>query len=665
MTKIMCKVRNKLIEETPEEKVRQNFIDELTRIYNYSVEDMVLESYGTLYDDLTQNHDEYWKKASQAAAVPDEYEYDEEKDDGSTKIKEEEIDDETKYQESLDKNTSALYLATAQLNNALSVLETKMTDGWWGVDGWTGKLTDALGKFQDSFWGGEGTTFTSNGGKFLLTASQKDENYAGYKEMAGLMLEDFKDAGDNWIKGMRTMMGDNVDFYSKILGTHTPGDNFMRNAANFASTQLSPQENARLQTSMKNDSRTWKKLGKEIAKYENKNKKSYSPEKSDNKKIQNLMKKIHSTLGKGFSDEKILQAAYLQIAQDMFAVAQNIFVPLIQQNATSAAQAVAGIGQVYSETGGTGSNTYNTAAIASSIAALLGTIALAQAGDAARAQALIGGDVDGKDGVTDIDRNLHQLALDTNSGDEFMREAIKRSEKNTTLDWIGKTLNNIPGGSGLGTMFEGVAPYIGADRNSADYLAKIYGMTTYQTVRGWDSKRAGEEMDAVIQKAKDEGVSPLAVLQTLGKNWTDPAFTKKLEDAYFNTPDDEGDGSGGGGGGGGGGSGSGDKDKDTGTKKERVDLVLCNKKEIPKLNVNLFKKPPTFTVLNKNFKLRDVKINTEDKPKAIMSSIKNAFIDVQKRTDPKIIQDEEAEYDPAGATDGNALPSGSSKPTTN
>ena len=48
-----------------------------------------------------------------------------------------------------------------------------------------------------------------------------------------------------------------------------------------------------------------------------------------------------------------------------------------------------------------------------------------------------------------------------------------------------------------------------------------------------------------------------------------------------------------------------------------------------------------------------------------MSSIKNAFIDVQKRTDPKIIQDEEAEYDPAGATDGNALPSGSSKPTTN
>ena len=48
-----------------------------------------------------------------------------------------------------------------------------------------------------------------------------------------------------------------------------------------------------------------------------------------------------------------------------------------------------------------------------------------------------------------------------------------------------------------------------------------------------------------------------------------------------------------------------------------------------------------------------------------MASIKNAFIDVQKRSDPKIIQDEEAEYDPVAATDGNSLPSGSSKPRTN
>ena len=93
-------------------------------------------------------------------------------------------------------------------------------------------------------------------------------------------------------------------------------------------------------------------------------------------------------------------------------------------------------------------------------------------------------------------------------------------------------------------------------------------------------------------------------------------------------------------------------------KKSRVDLVLCNKKEIPKLNVNLFKKPPSFTVLNKNFKLRDIKVNTQDKPKAIVSAVKNAIIDTQKRTDPKIIQDEGGEYDPVAATDGNATPTG-------
>lgn len=123
--------------------------------------------------------------------------------------------------------------------------------------------------------------------------------------------------------------------------------------------------------------------------------------------------------------------------------------------------------------------------------------------------------------------------------------------------------------------------------------------------------------------------------------------------------DDEGEGSGSGSG-----SGNGNNNDNNGTRKERVDLVLCNKKTIPKLNVNLFKKPPSFTILNKNFKLRDVKINSEDKPKAIMAAIKNGFIDIQKRTDPKIIQDEDAVYDPAAATDGTNVPSGSAKTRT-
>ena len=160
----------------------------------------------------------------------------------------------------------------------------------------------------------------------------------------------------------------------------------------------------------------------------------------------------------------------------------------------------------------------------------------------------------------------------------------------------------------------------------------------------------------------DDPRSMSKIMIDIGKMYSNPNILKQIEAAYGASDMGEADGSGGSSGSG---SGSGDSDKSEGTKKERVDLVLCNKKEIPKLNVNLFKKPPTFTVLNKNFKLRDVKINTEDKPKAIMASIKNAFIDVQKRSDPKIIQDEEAEYDPVAATDGNSLPSGSSKPRTN
>lgn len=643
-----------------ESAIKNNIKESNSDLTEDELKDKTLESYVTLYDDLTKNHKAYIEKASKAAATPDGYEYDEDKDDGSMKIKEEEIDSETKTQEELQKNTSALYNATAEINNALTVLTTKMSDKNWGIDGWTGKISDSLGAYQDQFWSGEGTSFNSQGGKFLLTAQQQDENYSGYTEMSGLMLEDFKDAGDNWIKGMRTMMGDNVDFYSTILGTHTAGDDFMRKSAHFASTELSPDQNMRLQTSMKYDSKTWKDLGKELAKYENKNKTSYSVDKKVGR-IQGLINKLQSTLGSGFDSTKVLQAAYLQIAQDMYSVAQTIFVPLIQQNATSAAQSVAVQGQTYQQVGGTGTNTYNTAAIASSIAAMLGTLALAQAGDAARTQALIGGDIDGDKEVTDVDRKLQDLAVNTSSGDEFMREAIKQSQGNSFIKNIGGTLKNIPisGISALGEGLEGASPYLGADRTVADYLAKIYGMTTYMSVYGMDSKAAEKRMDGVLKKAQEEGVSPLSVLQTLGKNWQYKGFVDQIEDAYLASGnEDEGSGSGSG-------SGSGNKDKDnTGTRKERVDLVLCNRKQIPKLNVNLFKKPPSFTILNKNFKLRDVKINSEDKPKAIMAAIKNSFIDIQKRTDPKIVQDENSVYDPLEATEGKDLPSGSSKTNT-
>ena len=111
-------------------------------------------------------------------------------------------------------------------------------------------------------------------------------------------------------------------------------------------------------------------------------------------------------------------------------------------------------------------------------------------------------------------------------------------------------------------------------------------------------------------------------------------------------------------------SGSGsekDKDKDKSSKKNWVNLAICNKKEIPKLNVNLFKKPPNFTILNRNFKLRDVNVNTADDAKSIQNAVKNSIIEIQNRSNPKIIQDDAAEYDPVNATEGNPLPTGTKK----
>lgn len=104
-----------------------------------------------------------------------------------------------------------------------------------------------------------------------------------------------------------------------------------------------------------------------------------------------------------------------------------------------------------------------------------------------------------------------------------------------------------------------------------------------------------------------------------------------------------------------------DKDKDKSSKKNWVNLAICNKKEIPKLNVNLFKKPPNFTILNRNFKLRDVNVNTADDAKSIQNAVKNSIIEIQNRSNPKIIQDDAAEYDPINATEGNQLPTGTKK----
>ena len=147
-----------------------------------------------------------------------------------------------------------------------------------------------------------------------------------------------------------------------------------------------------------------------------------------------------------------------------------------------------------------------------------------------------------------------------------------------------------------------------------------------------------------------------AIEDTLLQGISGKAY-REILDQYENSSSDSDDDSGKG-------KGSGsdkDKDKDKTSGRNWVNLAICNKKEIPKLNVNLFKKPPNFTILNRNFKLRDVNVNTADDAKSIQNAVKNSIIEIQNRSNPKIIQDDAAEYDPINATEGNKLPTGTKK----
>lgn len=172
-----------------------------------------------------------------------------------------------------------------------------------------------------------------------------------------------------------------------------------------------------------------------------------------------------------------------------------------------------------------------------------------------------------------------------------------------------------------------------------------------------EARAFGERMKGLLEA---EGRGLLAIQQTQAKGlqyFLNPVIT----DAYINSmkdsdakatgPADSGKDK--------------DKNKDkdsSANRKNWVNLAICNKKEIPKLNVNLFKKPPNFTILNRNFKLRDVNVNTADDAKSIQNAVKNSIIEIQNRSNPKIIQDDAAEYDPVNATEGGKdIPTGTRK----
>lgn len=643
-----------------EDSLRRTYQEGNPDATSEEIDQMVYDTYSTMQDDMANavrnGQGEWLKKIDKEAEKGTELVYDEEKDDGSRVEKEEEeISAEEEYEKALKENTGALYAATAKLNVALSKMSGKMTDSWWGLDGWTGWLTDQWGGAMNKLATLGGSKF-SDDNEFLLTQSQSDENYSGYTEMAGLMLEDFKDAGGNWIKGMRTMMGDDVDNLAKIVPQS--GKDWMYSLANSSTGigSLSARDNAKIQASMKNDPKTWQKLAREYAKRDVNKKEGKSTQKNLDR-IKGLVSKLQSTLGNGFNETHIRQAAYLMQMQEMYQVAQNTMVPIMANNTSLAGSTLLAANGISTKTGTTSQNTGGVWGTAEVISGLVAIIAKTKAKEVAW-QTAYEGDPDSTDlngdGHDDKDKAIIELAQKSTSADDFAKTAAKMyNQKDVGLNPYSRR------GVYSDRSRAGLTSDEGENKAPALFIAQVYEAAAKMTGYGYSAAEANKFAQNAIKNLT--GKESLAdIYNTFGKNYTEnPAFHKMLVDNYLNaTDEEEGDGSNLG-------SGSGDKDKDnTGTKKERVDLVLCSKKEIPKLNVNLFKKPPTFTVLNKNFKVRDVKINTEDTPKAIMSAIKNSFIDVQKRSDPKIIQDEDAVYDPEGSTEGNPLPSGTAKTRT-
>ena len=238
--------------ESAEEGLKQLYREQNPDAEEEDVEQFVFDSYSQLYKDRHDNPEEWMKKTSQYltdSSKYKQYEYDQEKDDGTYKEKEKEEDS---YEEALRKNTSALYSATAQLDIAMNKLTGVMQDTWWGIDGRTGQLTDFFGYVQDHMFknNGKGSNFTEEG-SFLLTASQKDENYPGSKELAGLMLEDFHDAKGDWKKGLETLYGTDSKFLTDVMNESARtflGDS-KKGMANFAS-RLTPASRNRVQASI-------------------------------------------------------------------------------------------------------------------------------------------------------------------------------------------------------------------------------------------------------------------------------------------------------------------------------------------------------------------------------------------------------------------------------
>lgn len=668
-----------------EEEIKQLYSNENSDITDADLDKAVDQQYASVYDSF------YNGAEDRASLGTEEFESDVDMAGENDVLTAEEIAARNEEVESitlakdenikaLNENTMKLAEATAAYNQAQGREADAFTDQSWGFDSLTANFTDQLGEWQEEIWniGAFAHRYDGRAGFLdnnmpVLTGSQADSDYAGSTEFAGILAADsfrfdnenaYKynndtgefevDLQERYEKSLQQFFGSDYDRIISLMGSidgkisNKYGDNLSplntlyTHANNMG--QMNAQEMGIAQMSLKNDKGDYQKLGKQMFRYEQSRgfksgrtayqdapllRKAAAGDKNalkalgksklrvQDKNLVTTMKKLLGKTNNQLSEQNILAMGQLQQLQDMYTVANETVAPGIMQTVQGVYDNVNMTGNAAGAAGGAESGAVSAANNAAAIASFLGAQAQSTAEKAAFEKYNRAG---GKYGTQE----------------EFVA-AVGRGE---LPQYEREILQSLEGTSW--SLMNGDRDPAHVEQNSKRLYSKL-------------DKMGGDYQDKLNR-------ATWGIVQ-YGQKATMAAYDASNIGEYGSGSRGSGGGSGSGSGSGGGGGSDKGSDK-TQNVKNRVDLVLCNKKTIPKLNVNLFKKAPNFTVLNKNFKVRDIKINTEDKPKAMMNAVKNGIIDVQRRTDPKIIQDEESVYSPVEATDGDNLPHGSTQTTT-
>lgn len=668
-----------------EEGIKQLYSDENSDITDADLDKAVDQQYASVYDSF------YNGAEDRASLGTEEFESDVDMAGENDVLTAEEIAARNEEVESitltkdenikaLNENTMKLAEATAAYNQAQGREADAFTDQSWGFDSLTADFTDQLGEWQEEAWNVVAFAYRYDGraGFFdnnmpVLTGSQADSDYAGSTEFAGIFAAnsfrfdnenaykynndtgEFEvDLQERYEKSLQQFFGSDYDRIISLMGSidgkisNKYGDNLSplntlyTHANNMG--QMNAQEMGIAQMSLKNDKGDYQKLGKQMFRYEQSRgfksgrtayqdapllRKAAAGDKNalkalrksklrvQDKNLVTTMKKLLGKTNNQLSEQNILAMGQLQQLQDMYTVANETVAPGIMQTVQGVYDNVSMTGNATEAAGGAESGAVSAANNAAAIASFLGAQAQSTAEKAAFEKYKRAG---GKYGT----QEEFVAAVGRGELPQYEREILQSLE---------------------GTSWS----LMNGDRDP-DHVEQ-------------NSKRLYSKLDKMGGSYQDKLNKATWGIVQYGQKATMAAYDASNIGEYGSGSRGSGGGSGGGSGSGGGGGSDKGSDK-TQNVKNRVDLVLCNKKTIPKLNVNLFKKAPNFTVLNKNFKVRDIKINTEDKPKAMMNAVKNGIIDVQRRTDPKIIQDDEAVYSPVEATDGDNLPHGSTQTTT-